>query len=210
MSANGPSGALAAVESLRQRAKLSKDRHFAAADRKGVYHTAIGLPAVVINVFLGVVIGNLVQLKEPPAWASATAVGFSFGAACLSAILTFFNFARTAEAHRSVANRYLRVSTDCEHLLLENQDLPTNPAKLWAAVRELHDLYQKINEDAEAFPTSPADLVKARNRHALVPFKSPVTDGSETKSPNTPAAPPAAVAADRAKQGGGKGGQRPG
>jgi hypothetical protein len=171
----GNDGALQAVEALRQRSKLSKDRHFAAAERKGHLHALIGLPAIVINVFMGVVLGNVLQAEKPPQWAPMVAVGLSFVAAALSAILTFFNFAKAAEGHRTVANRYLWISTVCEHLLLENRDQPIAPREIWAKIPELQTLYQKINEDAEALPTIGKDLQKARKKHSLVPFLSPTT-----------------------------------
>ena len=83
-------GAMTALEALRQRAKLSKDRHFAAAERKAHYQTWIGLPVILINVFVGVVLVKYLQSGDPPFWASSMAVGLAFFGASLSAIQTFF------------------------------------------------------------------------------------------------------------------------
>ena len=194
-------GALQAIESLRQRSKLSKDRHFAAAERKSHLHAWIGLPTVLINVFVGIVIGNVLQADKPPAWAPIAAVSLSFVAAALSAVLTFFNFARMAESHRAVANRYLCISTACEHLVLENGDQPIKTATLWEKVRELQAVYHEINEDAEAFPTTLGDLKRAKSKHSLVPFVSPVklVENGKQDAPNPSPPPEAAPSVSRGK-----------
>jgi hypothetical protein len=52
-------GALALIEELRVDAKLGKGKHFAASDRKLLWHRLCGVPVIVANLFVGIVLLNL-------------------------------------------------------------------------------------------------------------------------------------------------------
>lgn len=52
-------GALALIEELRVDAKLGKGKHFAASDRKLLWHRLCGVPVILANLFVGIVLLNL-------------------------------------------------------------------------------------------------------------------------------------------------------
>lgn len=52
-------GALALIEELRLDAKLGKGKHFAASDRKLLWHRLCGVPVILANLFVGIVLLNL-------------------------------------------------------------------------------------------------------------------------------------------------------
>lgn len=74
-------GALTLIEELRVDAKLGKGKHFAASDRKLLWHRLCGIPVILANLFVGIVLLNLqgqatsaqTALSAPIAAASAPA-----------------------------------------------------------------------------------------------------------------------------------------
>lgn len=52
-------GALIVIEELRIDAKVGKGRHFAASDRKLLWHRLCGIPVILANLFVGIVLLNL-------------------------------------------------------------------------------------------------------------------------------------------------------
>ncbi|MBV7544292.1 SLATT domain-containing protein [Acidovorax sp. sic0104] len=68
-------GALALIEELRVDAKLGKGKHFAASDRKLLWHRLCGIPVILANLFVGIVLLNLQgQASSPATTVSAPAV----------------------------------------------------------------------------------------------------------------------------------------
>jgi hypothetical protein len=163
--------AMQALQGLRTKCKLNKDRHFAAGERKTFYQTWVGLPVILINVFVGTVLVQFTSSGQPPQWASVSATALAFLAASLSSVQTFFNFGKMAEGHRTVANRYLRAMMLCENLLLRLSSEQISMAKAWEQIDILTQEYDEINVEAEAFPTSASDFKRATKRDSLVPFQ---------------------------------------
>ena len=91
-------------------------------------------------------------------------------AASLSASQTFFNYHKAAEGHSSIGNRYLKISRECKALLRKHQDIPYAPEELWKEVKKIQNEYLDINTEAEAFPTSDKDLLKATSASEVTPF----------------------------------------
>jgi hypothetical protein len=186
-------GVVQALEHLRTKCKLNKDRHFAAAVRNNFLQTWIGLPVILINVLIGTVLVQYTQNEHPPLWASVVATVCAFAAASLSGVQTFFKFNKMEEGHRSVANRYLKVQGACENVLLKMADGQLSVKGSWDHVERLTAEYDQINVDAEAFPTTKADFAKARKKDSLVPFKmppmKPVPDRVREKGPTKPEPP---------------------
>lgn len=61
-------GALTVIEELRVDAKAGKGKHFAASDRKLMWHRLCGVPVILANLFVGIVLLNLQgQSVSPPA-----------------------------------------------------------------------------------------------------------------------------------------------
>lgn len=72
-------GALALIEELRVDAKLGKGKHFAASDRKLLWHRLCGVPVILANLFVGIVLLNL-QGQASPAAATASVPAISASA----------------------------------------------------------------------------------------------------------------------------------
>ncbi|WP_148714523.1 SLATT domain-containing protein [Chitinolyticbacter meiyuanensis] len=178
-------GALAALEELRRDARICKGRHFAAADRKLTLHRWCGVPVILANLFVGIVLVNLqggnINLSgelDPASLAlggravdalSLISTLLAFCAASLSAVQTFFNFHKTAEGHRAIGNRYIDIARRAKNLLQKQADLPEDVGALWENYTALYEEYRRINVEAEAFPTSHRDLQLALAAPELTP-----------------------------------------
>jgi hypothetical protein len=100
-------------------AKIGKDRHFIAADRKQDIGKRVGLWVVIINVSIGsTFFSSFKSLLDPQVITSA----FSFLAAALAGIGTYFNFSKDVENHRKVGNLYLSISRRTNDLLASYRD----------------------------------------------------------------------------------------
>lgn len=170
MSEKSTVGAIKLIDELRTDAKLGKSKHFNASRRKIGLHNWVGIPVVLINVFIGTVIVALLSEGSGNKNLAIFSTILAFVAASLSAMQTFFNFHKAAEGHSSVGNRYLKISRNCKKLLRKHQDLPFAPEKLWEEAEAIQNEYLEINIEAEAFPTSDRDLKSARKAQEVTPF----------------------------------------
>lgn len=178
MTEESTNGAIKLIDELRTDAKLGKSKHFNASRRKIGLHNWVGIPVILINVFIGTVIVALLSDGNGNKNLAIFSAILAFGAASLSAMQTFFNFHKAAEGHSSVGNRYLKISRNCKRLLRKHQDIPFTSADLWLEAETIQNEYLEINIEAEAFPTSDKDLNSARGAKEVTPF---VLNGGESK-----------------------------
>ncbi|SET70922.1 hypothetical protein SAMN05216326_1811 [Nitrosomonas marina] len=195
------SGGLAAIEELRIDSKIGKSKHFSASGRKILWHRVFGIPVILANLFMGIVLVNLQGIiainnalpsenvgSSAILWSSNSVLPFlanehlalvsiflAFGAASLSGIQTFFNFHKAAEGHRSIGNRYVHVSRQCKALQQKHLDIPFTPEGIWIEYEKLYGEYNQINTEAESFPTNFSDLKKAKTASEISPYKNPHT-----------------------------------
>ena len=170
MTNRSPDGAIQLIDELRTDAKLGKGKHFNASRRKINLHNWVGIPVILINVFIGtVIISLLLDGNENKNFAILSTI-LAFTAASLSTMQTFFNFHKAAEGHSSVGNRYLKISRNCKKLLRKHQDIPFSPENLWLETETIQNEYLEINIEAEAFPTSNKDLQSASRAKEVTPF----------------------------------------
>ena len=174
-------GAVKLIDELRTDAKLGKSKHFNASNRKIGLHNWVGIPVILINVFIGTVIVALLSDGNGNKNLAIFSAILAFSAASLSAMQTFFNFHKAAEGHSSVGNRYLRISRNCKRLLRKHQDMPFTPEELWQEAEAIQNEYLEINIEAEAFPTSNKDLKNAQGAKEVTPF---VLNDSENSNAN--------------------------
>jgi len=148
------------LEKLRKNAHLNKHSHFEASKRNGFYNGFIGLPIIVINLILGSVYVSECNASQPAiAWGMATVALLG---ASLGAIQTFFNFKKTFESHRSIANQYLAIARECDIAIANYcDDTHTDSNKLLLSLQDLNSTYIQVNKDAESLPTSNRDFQKS-------------------------------------------------
>jgi hypothetical protein len=173
-------GAIAILDELREDAKIGKNKHFNASDRKLKYHYYCGVPVVLINIFIGTVIVSLLLEDQPPSWAGELTMVLAFTAASLSALQTLFNFHKVAEGHRTIGNRYLDLSRKCKHYIRKQQDIELPTDELWQKAENLRKEYSEINAEAEAFPTNKKDLNMAKNAKEITPFINPFAKNEQS------------------------------
>ena len=170
MTEQSTDGAINLIDELRTDAKIGKDKHFNASRRKIRLHNWVGIPVVLINVFIGTVMIALLTNGNKNDNLAIFSALLAFLAASLSGMQTFFNFHKVAEGHSSVGNRYLKVSRNCKTLLRKHQDIPFTSDALWVEIEEIQEEYLEINIEAEAFPTTDKDLSNARAAKEVTPF----------------------------------------
>ena len=150
------------IKKLKVDALYGKKKHFNAADRKARYFYWLNIPVIVVNVLLG---GSLIfdLLKaESPQIAKISAALFSFLAAAMVGISTFFNFSKQVEGHRKVGNKYLEVVKGCNRIIALYTDGLLEEQKLVKEFERLTNLNTEANRDAAAYQTSRGDYRKAR------------------------------------------------
>ena len=170
MTEQSTDGAIKLIDELRTDAKIGKGKHFNANRRKISLHNWVGIPVILINIFIGTVIIALLTIEIDSNILAIISAVLAFLAASLSGMQTFFNFHKVAEGHSPVGNRYLKISRHCKTLLRKHQDIPFTSHDLWAEVEEIQKEYLEINIEAEAFPTTNKDLSNARIAQEVTPF----------------------------------------
>lgn len=166
--------ALKQIEELRQDAKSSKNRHFAAAERYGRYHNVCGTLTLLIEIVLfGALLFALVEVPSSLVLRLAVAVA-SLIVIFLTGFQTKFGFDQQAEQHRNMGNRYLAVVVKCKRLLGRHQDLQSNATELWTELDAIREEYMLINQEAGKWPTSAKDDEEAKEneKKQRTPFAS--------------------------------------
>lgn len=148
------------LQQLTKNARINKHQHFSAAERNHVYHNVFGSTGIVINVVLSSLLFVTVSenLPDVAKWTSAFLAVIAAGC---GAIQTFFNFQKSFEGHRKIANRYLEIQRECERLCATFVDGLIDKETLAAEVRVISKEYTRINNDAEVFPTVDRDFQRA-------------------------------------------------
>lgn len=144
------------IRRLRVDALYGKKKHYNAADRKQRYNTILGVTALVINllvtsIFFGFMADGMPNFSK---WLGAT---LALVAAVAISGQTFFNFQKQAEGHRSIASRYLAVAKECDRIDAYFADGSTEANALREQLERLARVNDRINRDAESFPTSNKD-----------------------------------------------------
>jgi len=153
-----------AFVALRRNCHVLEYTHFSAADRTNTLNLWLGAPAVLISVVLGSTFFVLLT-KEIPAEAKwAGAIG-ALVVAVLGSLQTFFNFQKTSESHRTVANRYLNIARDSELLIASYYDGLIPLSAMSERLAELNASYAEVNKAAERVRTSASDYTYGLRRH---------------------------------------------
>jgi hypothetical protein len=143
-------------------AKIGKDRHFIAADRKAKINKYMGVAVVILNVAIGSTVFNLVKNHTDPQIITSAV---SFLAAALAGVGTYFNFSKDVDNHRRIGNLYLNVSRKSADLLAKFKDRYIDRDNLLNEYENLHDIYKNANEEGESCPNSVNDYQKALKRN---------------------------------------------
>lgn len=148
------------IRKIRVDSTIEKKKHFNASDRKETYHYWLGIPVVVINVFLGSFMMGILS-AESPTWAKWGTAVAALLAACLSGVSTFLNVRKDVEGHRRVGNRYLEIARDCDITLSKYEDDIIDKKELARLLDRIKKRRSLVNRDAANYSTSRRDYEKA-------------------------------------------------
>ncbi len=140
---------------------LEKKKHFNAADRKRRYHNLVGIPLFIINVIMLSVIFYLLT-DDQNSWVKYIPLVMALIASILSGFQTFFNFQKQAEGHQRIGYANLAIMKRCDRLQAYIADGKIKDKDIIKAVEDISQQVDKINQQAESFPTNTQDLELAR------------------------------------------------
>lgn len=143
---------------LKANAKLMKNKHFNAAERLHRLTYWLGVPVIVISVFLG---SSFFTDYLDDSLGKALGAFLGFVSALLVSLQTFMNPKETASGHRSIGNRYIELSRRCSHIEAKLNDGLLDLASANAEYETLLSQYFAVNEDAEKLPTNRKDYSHA-------------------------------------------------
>jgi hypothetical protein len=149
------------IERIKVDCLYGKKKHFNAADRKERYHYRLGIPLIITNILTGSLLFKNIVSKQT-GWLEYLPVGLAFVASFLTGFQTYFNFHKQVEGHRRIASRYLSIMKRLDRL---QGYIADGLIKDTAFVKEMEAMaadIEKINKDAEQFPTSQKDYNKAQ------------------------------------------------
>ncbi len=144
-------------------AMLTRVAHFAAARRAKRLQSLFGAPVVVVNILLGSVFFYSLR-QELPDVAKWLGAFLALGSAAAVGVQTYFNFHRAFEAHRRIANQYSALGRESERFLSMYTDGLIRLEDLSEKAGSLLATYNRINADAEPFPTTDRDFRRALRR----------------------------------------------
>ncbi len=159
-------GALMALNELREDTRLSKNRHFAAADRKERLDSRLGVAQIILSAFTGTVLIALVSANKGSAWV-AIATLLSFAAAALGGLLHNLKLAKQVEGHKRAGNLYQDIGRQSKMLAHRINDGGVSQNDAWKLIDYIRIEYNKANEQAESLHTTEKDFEKAKSRRSL-------------------------------------------
>jgi len=145
---------------LSRNSYIGKYKHFIAARRFKNYYNFLGILTTIISIFLGSLFFLTIS-KDLPAYSKWIGALLALLAAVSSGIQTFFNFNKTFEAHRKIANKYLKIAVDIQLIIATYEDKLIDSEELQSKYTKLKESYDQINIEAESFLTSKKDFSRA-------------------------------------------------
>jgi len=142
--------------------KLLKTKHFHAADRKKRFQFFLGVPVIVISVFLGSAL--FTQHLEDDVGTIAGSI-LAFISALLVSMQTFMNPKESENSHRSIANRYVAISRKCSVLTAKINEELVSEKESYQIYESILDEYLLINKDAESLSVTKNDIKAATEKY---------------------------------------------
>ena len=156
------------LEKLLVDARFGKDKHFSAAGRSRSHHYWLGIPVILISIFLGSMLFNGTGLLV--GYERTIGAVLTFFSALLVSLQTFLNPKEIEKGHRSVGNRYLEISRKCRLVNAKFDDKLLSVEQSSDQYEHLLNSYNETNIEAEAFPISSKDF-----KHAIKMSKTKIT-----------------------------------
>ena len=149
-----------AMERLLRDAQRVRSAHFIAAQRKSRKSKIIGVSVVVLNILIG---SGLIEATIINQNRITIAIKlFSFLAAALAGIQTFFNLQKEIECHTNAGDVYSSIYRRTSLVMAEYQEKPANHDALITEFKALSTEYLKANDDSKACVPTDGDFKNAR------------------------------------------------
>ena len=149
------------LKHLKVNAIYGHQKHYFASARKTRYHRFIGVPLLLINISIGTVLFK--TFSSQGSSLNIIPIIFSYIAAGLSGLQTFFNFEKTAISHKVIAQKYLEIDNHIRNKEAEIESgLITSKKDLAILIENFTDRLNSINIDADKYQTSTSDYKKAQ------------------------------------------------
>jgi len=149
------------LKKIKVDAVYGKKKHFNAADRKHNYNLCLGIPNLILNIISGSIL-FYVLTDGIESWLKYIPLILTLIIAILGGIQTFNNYEKKIEGYKRVGNKYLAIMKKCIRLDSYIKDNAITNEKLIEEIELLAKLIDETNVEAEAFPTSESDYLKAK------------------------------------------------
>ncbi|MFA7007134.1 MAG: SLATT domain-containing protein [Verrucomicrobiia bacterium] len=144
------------IKKIRVDAIYGKKKHFNAADRKRSYQQYVSVTVIVVNVILGsaLFLYAKVAIPEEMKWIGGC---LALCSAALTALQSYFSWPKMVQGHCKIGARYLSLAKNCSNTLAQKADGLISDAQLVKQLELLTKELSKVDESANAYPTSKAD-----------------------------------------------------
>ena len=174
---------LRTAEDYRHYAQKKSNAHYRMSEKAAASGRRFGIPVTVATTIVGTSIFATISSPQQSLVLQIGTGLLSLGAAVFSALHTFFNFAEIAAQHKGAAAEYEGVRHELDAFLLGTYELDT-PENLRAAVQQLREISQHLDEIAKRAPTIPDHVYdSAQTRVATRPWAR--CAGAETRAAGT-------------------------
>ncbi|TBN06357.1 SLATT domain-containing protein [Hyunsoonleella flava] len=149
------------IKKIKTDALYGKKKHFNAADKKEKWHYSIGIPLIIVNILSSSILFYIIT-EDAVDWLKYVPLVLGLITALLTGFQTFLNLQKKVEGHRRVGNRYLGVYKKCDIILAYIADDVITQNSLIETIENVTLAIEDINKEAESFPTSQSDYIKAK------------------------------------------------
>lgn len=153
------------LEELLRSSEIGMYRHYWAARRCRRFQRLVSISQIVINVLLGSVFLYAIT-EELPSFAKWIGATLALVVAAVGGLEYHLGLATSFEKHHRIANDYRAIARNAELLRAEYNDQLIDLSHVAARLTELHQQYDSITHDAEAFITRQSDYRKAQSQQA--------------------------------------------
>ena len=153
------------IANLELDAKIGKDRHFIASDRKNLYRIYLGLISVIGTAVIASQairdFFNAIKIITPHQTLAISLISLIVGVS--TAILGFLGLEKQVAHHRFVGNLYIEVARKASRLMYDLATISgeNDLNRVRKKFAKLLNKYLEINKEGESCPTSNKDSKKA-------------------------------------------------
>ncbi|RUR31661.1 SLATT domain-containing protein [Vreelandella nanhaiensis] len=165
------------LERIEMNSATCKFAHFKSSNSKESLTLILGIPVVVINVFI-----SSTFIDSFGDYSTAIISLLSLLAATLAGVQTYLSYQKKSTLHIEVGNMYSEIERECRVAKGKYQASVLSDELAWEVITKLELKYSEANKKAQECPLSESALIQGRKKFSTLCMANKADDSGDAVS----------------------------